>query len=81
MKIWLLVAGPSIPILRINPGWLIFVVSKRLIYTLSYKSLMFDQISLFSSTTLFDNKYLQSVDEKNFFSVCRFDKEYHIVQN
>ena len=35
---------------------------------------MFDQISPFSSTTLFDNKSLQSVDEENFF-VRRFDEE------
>ena len=40
---------------------------------------MFDQISLFFST-LFDNKSLQSVDDKKIFFVYRFYKEYSKVQ-
>ena len=50
-----------------NSGRLLFVESTKLIYTLSYNSSMFDQISLCFSTTLFDNKSLQSVGEKKFF--------------
>ena len=62
-----------------NPGRLLFVLSTKLIYSLSYNSFMFDQISVFSSTALFDNKSLQSVGCKNFF-VRRFDEDHLTVQ-